>query len=383
MRFYHLADLHMGKKVNGFSMLDDQAYALEGLLAIIDRDPKPVDALVLAGDLYDRRNPGPDAMALLDDFLSQVILDRGIPVLAIGGNHDSGDRLDFGQGLLARAGYHLAGSLQLPLTQVRLQDAWGPVVFTLLPFADKARLRHLFQTEEGSYSDLMAMALDQADLDAQARHVLVAHGVVSAADLDRSDSERELFIGGTDFWTSPRLQAFDYIALGHLHKAQSAGRDAAYYAGSLCKYSFSEENHTKQALAVDMDGQGQVSLERIPIPQVRDMVTLTGTLADLEAAEPPFDAHRQDYVRAVLTDSGAILEPMARLRDVYPYIMILERETKASASPRAHRLAISQAKSPLAYFQDFHQHVTGQEADPQAQAYMEALWETVKEEANS
>lgn len=378
MRFYHMADLHIGKKVNGFSMLEDQAYALEGVLQAMDRDHP--QALILAGDLYDRRNPSPEAMALLDDFLSKVIIERKTPVLAIGGNHDSGDRLDFAQGLLARAGYHMAGSLHLPVSQVRLQDPWGPVDVTLLPFADKARLRHILGREEGSYSDLMAGLLEEVALDPAARHILVAHGVVQAPDLERSESERELFIGGTDLWTSPRLQEFDYIALGHLHKAQRAGRDSAWYAGSLCKYSFSEETHIKQVLSVDIGGEGEVEVQAVPIPQIRDMVTLTGTLADLEGTKPPFDRHREDYIRAVLTDPGPVLEPMARLRAVYPYIMTLERQALVRPERASSPGPIPQAQSPLNLFQTFYQAMTGHDPSQEITRHMQALWTRREEE---
>lgn len=380
MRFYHLADLHIGKKVNGFSMLEDQAYALEGVLAAVDRD-RP-DALLLAGDLYDRRNPGPESMALLDDFLTKIILDRKIPVLAIGGNHDSGDRLDFAQGILARAGYYMAGSLQLPLSQVRLEDEWGPVDVTLLPFADKARLRHLLDKDEESYFKLMQEILETVDLDPDARQVLVAHGVVLNSNLERSDSERELFIGGTDLWSSPRLAEFDYVALGHLHKAQCAGPEHIYYAGSLCKYSFSEEKHCKELLCVDLDSEGCVKIRPVPIPQLREMVTLKGKLEKLESGEEPYSAHRKDYVRAILTDEAPVMDPMARLRAVYPYIMVLERESMIQGEVSGVSFDRAQGLKPIDYFSDFYQSMTGQEPSEEEIRHMKSLFRIGEEGAH-
>lgn len=327
MKLFHLADCHIGKKVNGRDMLEDQAYALKQVLAAIDRE-KP-DALILAGDLYDRRNPNVEAVDLFDRFLSDVVLKRGVSVLAIGGNHDSGERLNFGSGLLARAGLYLAGALTLPIPTVRLFDETGPVDFYLFPYADLAMIHHLAPETEGmDYAAAIAYLLDKITLAPEARHVLIAHGVVGAPEdgLLLSDSERELSIGGTEYWSHALLHLFDYVALGHLHRAQRAGSDHIRYAGSLCKYSFSEENHDKIIQMITLDADGLADLTAIPLLPLHDMHTVQGLFESI-LQEAPNAPWRDDYLRVILEDVGLIHEPMARLRAYCPNILSLERQS--------------------------------------------------------
>lgn len=381
MKLFHLADLHIGKKVNGFDLLEDQAVVLDQVLDQI-RLEKP-DALLLAGDLYDRRNPNPEAVHLFDHFLAQVVLEEGVPTLAIGGNHDSGDRLNFASGILAHAGLYLAGQLTLPVPVVRLTDAYGAVDFHLLPYADGPLLAHLDEAYAGlAYPDAMADLLAGLPMDPAARQVLIAHGMVAYAggDLAESDSERELTVGGTEYWTADALGAFDYVALGHLHRPQTAGAPHIRYAGSLLPYSFSEENHAKSISVIELDAAGYAETRLLPLVPRHAMHTVRGQLADILAGLPQGVAC-DDYLRIALTDQGDVLDAMARLRKVYPNVMTLEREIRPrTIGPTA--ISYNQAKglSPVDYANIFYEEMTGEPADEAIRTIFADTWQQAREE---
>lgn len=384
MRFFHLADLHIGKKVNQVSMLEDQEAVLAQVLAAIDAHHP--QAVVLAGDIYDRRNPGVEAVDLLDRFLSEVVLTRRVPILAIGGNHDSGERLNFATGILARAGLHMAGAFTAEVPKVRLTDDAGAVDFHLLPYADLPMIHHVRpDLTDCAYSEAMAAVIESMDIDVSARNVLIAHGVVSAPDetLCYSDSERELSIGGTQYWSSDALSAFDYVALGHLHRPQTAGADHIRYAGSLLKYSFSEEHHEKAIQMVDLDGTGAVHVTPLPLQPLRDMKTVSGTLAELLATAETAP-YREDYLRVQLADRGEVLEPMARLRAVYPHVMTLERLHPFALGQESDRpLGRPAGKSagPLDQMSAFYEALTDEPPSPAVREIMKELIAEVLEVA--
>lgn len=382
MRFFHLADLHIGKKVNQVSMLDAQRNILQQILA--HTETHQPDAILLAGDLYDRRNPSLEAIQVLDAFLTELVLEKKIPVLAIGGNHDSGERLDFVNGLLAKAGLYMEGAMQLPVPVVRLHDADGAVDFHLLPFGDVPTLQHLLHEEDNDYGNLMKKVVDNMVLATDARHVLMHHGLVLGYEpFDTSESERDLFIGGTDYWRSDRLREFSYVALGHLHRAQKSMDAHIRYSGSPLKYSFSEETHCKQCLCVELDAGGHCDVQALPLVAERDMVTLTGSLEALLRRDGAFQQHQDDYVRVVLTDSGELLDPMARLRQVYPNIMLLERNGTPEPGDgiqqqRGGRVLAS--RTPEVLFGLFYEQMTGAEPNDNQWHYMKDLLREAREE---
>ncbi|MEE0434980.1 MAG: exonuclease SbcCD subunit D [Peptococcaceae bacterium] len=386
MKFYHLADLHIGKKVNGYSMIDDQRVLLDQVLTLM-RQEKP-DALILAGDIYDRRNPTIEAVTLFDQFISQVILTLDIPILAIGGNHDSGERLGFSNDIQAKAGLHLAGTFSWPLPQVRLYDDAGPLDIILMAYADLAVLHTLVpETASMTYAEAMDWILSHIPLDPQARHVLVAHGVVTGdAPLSTCDSERTLDIGGTEFWQSDSLAAFDYVALGHLHQAQTAGSSRIHYAGSLMQYSFSEEGQQKVLLDITIDAKGELSLEKIPLNAPHKLITIQGRLDDLLTVPTAVAAHRNDYLRIVLEDEGSLLEPMQRLKQCYPNIMLMERLNAYHSMPTQQLPSVSQSfvpanHSPLAMFETFYEQMTKTPASEEMRTLMTDIFAEVQKEA--
>lgn len=382
MKFFHLADLHIGKKVNGYSMIDDQRVLLDQIVAHLAAD-KP-DALILAGDIYDRRNPPVEAVALFDDFVSRVVLEQQVPILAIGGNHDGGERLGFANAIQAKAGLHLVGSFTWPLPKVRLYDADGPVDVTLMAYADLAVLHALVpETAELDFPQAMDWVLRHTDLDPAARQVLVAHGVVTGdAPLETCDSERELSIGGTEYWQSASLAGFDYVALGHLHQAQRAGSERIRYAGSLMQYSFSEENQQKVMLSVTLDKDGALDVQPLLLVGPRRLVTVKGLLDELLSVPERVRVHQNDYLRVVLEDTGSLLEPMQRLKQCYPNIMLMERQAlpEVVLDQPLPQAAEGTKRSPLDMFAAFYEQVMEEAPGEELCAVMKSVFDEVQKE---
>lgn len=374
MRFLHTADWHLGRVLAGFDLLDAQRHALEGVIAIA-ADMRP-DAIVVAGDLYDRAVPSEDAVRLLDDALHR--LGAIAPVLAIAGNHDSGPRLEFGNRLLRRAGVHLVGTPRGGPVRVDLADAHGPVSFHLLPYATPAEVRFVIgddsiHTHEEATRARIA-TIDRAD---GARHVLVGHLFAQGGE-ETTESERDISVGGIAT-VDPRLFApFCYTALGHLHRPHALADGRVRYAGSLARYSFAEEHQPKSATLVTLDGAGSVTLETIDIPQLHPMRSLRGTLAELLAAAAADGTRQHDLIRATLTDPVPPAGARERLVALYPHLLevrheVTERRKGAAATPSASDLA---SRSPHDFVDDFLKDRYPDATDPAlvrlARACMEA-----------
>lgn len=360
-----MADLHIGKFVNGYSMIDDQRFILEQVLDHIEKEAP--DALILAGDIYDRRNPPVEAVTLFDEFLSKVILDCHIPVLAIGGNHDAGERLSFGNHILSKAGYHISGNFGFPIPKLVLEDEFGEVAFHLMAYADLSLIRSFFPEEDHlKYADMMAHIIEQIDCQSDQRHVLIAHGMVIGEDpLEESDSERALNIGGTEFWRSKGLEKFDYVALGHLHRQQKTGSDTIQYSGSMLPYSFSEERHQKVILCVTLEEKGHISIVPLPLYPRHNMVTVSGTLHDFLDKPDLMVKNRDDYLRIILEDKGALIEPMQRLKKIFPNIMMLERAQQifSTSFVESSFANVKNKMSELDLFDEFYKFVENMPPD--------------------
>ncbi|WP_130393862.1 exonuclease SbcCD subunit D [Cupriavidus agavae] len=321
MRFLHTADWHLGRLFHARSLIEDQAFVLDQFVALV-RDVRP-DAVLIAGDVYDRAVPPPEAVALLDDVLARIVIGAGVPVVMIAGNHDSAQRLDFGARLLAARGLHVAGRVGAETTCVTLVDAHGEVRIYALPYAEPAAVRDAFGVDLSSHEAALGAQLDaiRAAHPAGVRAVAVGHAFVVGGAV--SESERPLSVGGSGAVAAELFHGFDLVALGHLHRPQTIG-GRVHYSGSLLKYSLSEADHRKSVSLIELDGSGEVRIEQIGLQPRRDLRILQGELADLIAAGPG-DARRDDYVYAVLTDTGALLDPMARLREAYPNALAIER----------------------------------------------------------
>ena len=340
MRLLHVSDLHIGKRVNGISMVDDQRHILSQMFVII-RDRK-VDALLIAGDIYDKATPSAEAVTVFDCFLTDLAA-LDVQVLAIPGNHDSAERIAYVQGLLKAQGVHFAPVYDGEVACVNLADEYGEVAFWLLPFLKPGDVRRFFPDEEiaDDYTAALNAALSTCNIDQAKRNVVLSHQLVTAfgAAPDRADDEIKL--GGLDNVDFSVYDAFDYVALGHVHRPQRVGRDTVRYSGSPLKYSFSEARYDKSCVLVDLGEKpagampGECAqIELVPLVPMHDMRELTLSLAEVQAAGAEGPAS-DDYVHITLTDKHPQLDAMAKVRDVYPNAMALDYEFASALVTRA------------------------------------------------
>lgn len=363
VRFLHSGDWHLGRLFHGVSLVEDQAHLLEELVRLI-RD-SAIDAVLIAGDVYDRAVPPPDAVTLFDDFLARVAGELGVPAVVIAGNHDSADRLGFGARLMAEGGLHVRGRLEAHPASIEFADAHGPVDVVALPFVDPPYARATLEEEELRDHDACNAALldrARAALRLGRRSVCVAHAFVAGGS--DSESERPLVVGGGGLVKASRFEGFDYVALGHLHRPQRVARDGIRYAGSLMPYSFAEAAHEKSVSVVELDAEGAVSIEAVSLSPRRAVRVVEGEL-DALLASPPEELARDDYLLVRLTDRGALFHPMARLRERFPNVLQIERPAlEAAASPGGVTAAATLApRTPLDLFDDFFTAVMDRDMD--------------------
>lgn len=375
MKLIHLSDLHLGKRVNDFPMLEDQAYILDRILEMIDREQP--DAVLIAGDVYDKTIPSAEAVALLDDFLVKLA-DRSLTVLLISGNHDSPERLSFANRLMERRGVYIAPVYHGEVTPVTLEDACGPVDFWLLPFLKPVHLRRFFP-EEGveSYTDAMACAVRHMPLDLTRRNVLVTHQFVTGAE--RCQSE-EVSVGGADNVDASVFAPFDYVALGHLHGPQNVGGERVRYCGTPLKYSFSEVRHQKSVTVVELGERGTLDVRTVPLVPKRDMVELRGSFAQVTSPEFYGQVDRDAYVRVILTDDNDIYGALGHLRLIYPNLMRLDYDNPRTRSGAVELEEAGVKRDPLELFEDFYQQQNHQPMSEEQRRYLAGLLEAIQEE---
>ncbi|PRR81576.1 exonuclease SbcCD subunit D [Clostridium vincentii] len=375
MKIIHTGDWHIGKIVNEFSMIEDQRYILNSLVALIKRE-KP-DVLVIAGDIYDRSIPPVEAVELLNEIFSKVLIEHKVKIIAISGNHDSGERVAFGSEILAKKGLYISGIIENEIKKVTLKDQLGEINFYLVPYVDPAVIRRKYENPDiKNHNDAMVFHVRQIEknMDKSARNVLVAHGYVTLkreeaieaegedkyklADIKTSDSERPLSIGGTDLIDGKIFENFDYVALGHLHGRQKIGRDTIRYSGSLLKYSFSEINHKNGVTIVEFNGDKEPIIRQEELIPIRNMRIIKGPIKDLIKTSLEDKCNEKDYIQAILTDEGKIMDPIGKLRGVYPNIMLLKREEKSNI--RQSETSASKGyknKSELELFKEFYNRI--------------------------
>ena len=376
MKFLHLADLHLGKRVNGFSMLEDQAHILRQILAILD-DEQP-DGVLIAGDVYDKSVPSVEAVGLLDGFLTELRA-RSVPVLLISGNHDSPERLAFGGRVMDSCGIHISPVYDGALAPVTLHDEFGPVHVWLLPFVKPAHVRRWFPDADiESYTDAMAEAVAHMDIDTAARNVLVTHQFVTGGT--RSGSE-ELSVGGTDNVDSGVFAPFDYVALGHLHGAQHIGRETIRYAGSPLKYSFSEARQHKSVTVVTLGEKGDVQVRTVALTPLRELREIRGSYDELTARSfYEHTTYRSDYLHLILTDEQDVFDAVGRLRAIYPYLMTLDYDnarTRAAGAVAAP--AAMEQRTPLELFEALYLQQNNQPMSDEQRAFAAQLMEEIQE----
>lgn len=376
MKFIHLSDLHLGKRVNECSMLEDQRYILGEILRIVDREAP--DAVLIAGDVYDKSVPSAEAVALLDDFLVRLA-GRDLQVLLISGNHDSPERLAFGGRLMAERGVHIAPVYDGRVAPVTLTDEYGPVRVYLLPFVKPSHVRRCFPDREvDTYTDALAAAIGAMGVDPALRNVLVTHQFVTGAA--RCDSE-EVSVGGTDNVDVSVFAPFDYVALGHLHGPQTVGRETVRYCGTPLKYSFSEAGQHKSVTVVELGEKGTTAVRTVPLVPLRDLVELRGTYEEVTfRGFYEGTGWQRDYVHITLTDEEDVPNAVGKLRVIYPNLMKLDydnRRTRAGISLEGAEEV--ERRSPLELLEEFYEKQNGQPMGEAQRAFargwMERIWE--------
>ena len=376
MKLIHLSDIHLGKRVNEFSMLEDQAHILKKILAVVDEE-KP-DGVLIAGDVYDKSVPSTEAVQLFDDFLVRLA-ERKLPVFIISGNHDSPERLSFANRLIDAAGIHLAPVYNGVVEPITLSDEYGPVNVYMLPFIKPAHVRGFFpDTEITGYSDAVAAAIGRMNIDKTQRNVLITHQFVTGAQ--RSDSE-ELLVGGTDNIGAEVFCDFDYVALGHIHGPQNMDSGRIRYCGSPLKYSFSEAAQQKSVTVAELKEKGTLEIHTVPLIPRRDMVELKGSYQQLTLREfYENTTYQEDYTHITLTDEEDIPDAVAKLRAVYHNLMRLDYD---NPRPR-HSAAIGGAenvetRSPIDLFAEFYELQNGlpmsAEQTELVASLIEKIWE--------
>ncbi len=372
MRILHTADWHLGRIFHGVHLTEDQAYVLEELIEIVQ--DAQVDVVIVSGDIYDRAVPPQDAVSLLDDVLSRLVAHVGVPVVLIAGNHDSPERLSFGARLLANSNLHVFGSLVPESLPVVIGDRYGPVDIYPLPFAEPAVIRERIggdniRDHESALRRILQCIRARQAVDR--RSILMAHAAVLGGK--RSDSERPLSIGGSETVDPAIFKGFDYVALGHLHQAQSSGRDYIQYPGSILKYSFSESLHQKSVTLVEMDATGRCTTERIGLSPRHDVRQIKGTLGDI-LKKAGSDENREDYIMVTLLDRQPVLNAMGRLREVYPNTLHIERPLFGHSTAHAHAPTDHLRLSEAEIFSSFFSQVTGDEmSESETQAFAEIV----------
>lgn len=370
MRFIHISDLHLGKRVNEYSMLEDQAHILKKILCVIDAE-KP-DGILMAGDIYDKSVPPAEAVQLFDDFLVRLA-ERGLQVFVISGNHDSPERIAFGSRLMDRSGIHLSPVYDGNIRPVTMRDSYGEINVYMLPFVKPAHVRRFFEEEEiGTYTDAIRAAVAQMQVDTSVRNILVTHQFVTGAL--RAESE-EISVGGADNVDVSVFEPFDYVALGHIHRPQSCGRQTVRYCGTPLKYSFSEAGDCKSATVVELREKGEVLVRAVQLMPRRDMREIRGSYE--EVTRKSFyenTTYQEDYMHITLTDEEDIPNALGKLRAVYHNLMKLDYDNRRTRENREISGAEDvENKSPLRLFADFYELQNNQPMSDAQEAYVREL----------
>ena len=361
MKFLHTSDWHIGRQFHNVSLLDDQRHVLAQIVAYIRSEA--VDAVIIAGDIYDRSVPPAAAVSLLDEVLNTICTDLAVPVLLIPGNHDGAERLRFGSKQLKQAGLHIIGDLNQITQPVILNKNGHAIAFYGIPYNDPESVRNHFEVDVTSHDEAHQYLVEQINAvkNASAINVLISHCFIDGAEA--SESERPLSIGGADRVSVDPFKAFDYVALGHLHNPQHKGETHIRYSGSILKYSFSEQRQQKGVTLVEMDNTGLKSTTHLPLKPIRDMRTLEGDLESL-LKQGATDPNNQDYLLIRLTDQNAILDPMSKLRQVYENVLHIEKTwLQDSGNLQVNRDKLKRGE--LEMFQDFFKQVSGQDLTPE------------------
>ena len=371
MKFIHTSDWHIGRQFHNVSLLDDQSYVLDQLIQYIKQES--VDALIIAGDIYDRSIPPATAVELLDKILKTICVDLSVPVILIPGNHDSAERLRFAANQLKQSGLYILGDLGNVTEPVIIQNKHESLCFYGIPYNDPEHVRNQFNVDLSGYEQAHAylIKLIEDNKDEQSANIIISHCFVDGAE--ESESERPLSIGGADRISASLFKGFDYVALGHLHGPQYKNEQYIRYSGSLLKYSFSEQNQHKGVTLVEFDDNTLKEITHLPLSPLHDMRIIEGDLEE-NLQQGRVDPNAEDYLLVRLTDTHAILDAMGKLRVVYPNVLHLEKPGLMASTDQQSVNRDKIRRSELEMFHDFFKQVTGRDLD---EKQADALQETV------
>ena len=377
MKLFHLSDLHIGKRVNEFSMIEDQKYILKRILELTEEE-KP-DGIILAGDIYDKQIPSAEAVQVFDEFITRLA-GRAISVFIISGNHDSAERLAFGGRLLNSRGIYLSPVYEGSVTKIPLKDQYGTVWIHLLPFIRPSTVRHVFENEADLVTDVQTAAetvIRHMEIDLKDRNILVAHQFVTGAS--RCESE-DVQVGGLDNIDAAVFTPFDYTALGHIHSPQNVGTDRVRYCGTPLKYSFSEVDQEKSITVVELEKKGTVRTSLLPLKPLRDMRKLRGTYLELTDRSFYRDMNREDYIQVTLTDEDDVPDGLQKLRVIYPNIMqLLYDNQRTKTTQEVDAAQAVEKKTEMELFYEFYELQNNQPMTKQQKDFAEQLIREIKE----
>ena len=376
MKFVHLSDLHLGKRVNEYSMLEDQEYILTKIINIID-DEKP-SGVIIAGDVYDKSIPSAEAVQMFDDFLTRLAK-RNLRVFVISGNHDSPERMSFGYRLLNQSGIHISQVYDGKIEPFVIKDEHGVINVYMLPFVKPAHVKRFSDESIESYTDAIRVAIAEMKVDQSARNLLITHQFVTGAT--RSESE-DISVGGSDNFDVSVFDCFDYVALGHIHSPQNCTSERVRYCGTPLKYSFSEAKDNKSITVVELEEKGKLSVKTVSLVPMRDMVEIKGRYNEIMLKSfYENTSYQEDYIHITLTDEEDIVDAIGKLRTVYHNLMKLDYDNKRTRSVAQVDGAVDvETKTPIELFSDFYELQNNQPMSDEQKAFVENLIEQVWED---
>ena len=376
MKFVHLSDLHLGKRVNEYSMLEDQEYILTKIINIID-DEKP-SGVIIAGDVYDKSIPSAEAVQMFDDFLTRLAK-RNLQVFVISGNHDSPERMSFGSRLMDQSGIHISQVYNGQIEPFAMEDEHGVVNVYMLPFVKPAHVKRFSDESIESYTDALRVAIAEMNANQSERNILITHQFVTGAM--RSDSE-DVSVGGSDNVDVSVFDNFDYVALGHIHSPQNCTSERVRYCGTPLKYSFSEAKDKKSVTVVELAEKGSLSVKTVQLIPLRDMVEIKGKYDEI-TLKSFYDntSYQEDYIHITLTNEEDVVDAIGKLRTVYHNLMKLDYDNKRTRSVSQVDGAVDvETKTPIELFSDFYELQNNQPMSDEQKAFVEALIEQVWED---
>lgn len=385
MKILHLADLHFGKILQEQSLIEDQEYILKEIINIIKE--KEIKALLISGDIYDRSVPPTEAVNLLDNFLKILIKDLKIKVFIISGNHDSKDRLGFGNKIFEDEGLYIESKYNGRLKKVRLEDEYGPLNIYMLPFIKPVEVKKFFEDDlENNYDLAINKIIEKEEIDKSERNIIMVHQFVTAGNVKPERTESEvLSLGGIENVDVSNFKSFDYVAIGHVHRPQKIGRDTARYAGTILKYSFSEINHNKSIPIIDIKEKDNITINLLPLKPLRDMREIKGPIEELIKEENYKEGNLEDYIKAIITNEEPVYDAIGKIKKIYPNTLKLEIQNSKTINSNTEQninLEEVKKKSELELFSDFYKLQNNLDLNEKQKEIVKNIISEVKHETN-